>query len=216
MDVDRSDPGAYHEALNDVIVAAFLCGTSRIAVVKINESSFVDYAGDWHQDVAHQWSSDEPQRLLQQANQAAFERAVLDLAYKLDVEDADGQTILDNSIVQWTQESGEQTHESRSAPVVTFGGAGGNLKVGNYCDYRKRVPEGIVNRWGGDIGYTGLLHAQWLAMVMQTLGMAPEEFQDIQYNGTAGYGYDFAEEPYKDVQSDGVAENASDPLPFIS
>ncbi len=210
------DPIKYHAAINDVIMAAFLCGTSRIAVVKIEESSFVSFAGDWHQDVAHQWSADEPQTLLQEANQKAFEHAVLDLAHKMDVDDGSGQSMLDQSLIQWTQESGETTHESRSAPVVTFGGAGGGLRVGNYCDYRKLGPAGIVNRWSSDIGPSGLLHAQWLAMVLQLMGMPRSEFQDIQHNGAAGYGYDFVEEAYEQVHSEGVVDNASNPLPFLT
>jgi hypothetical protein len=99
---------------------------------------------------------------------------------------------------------------------VTFGGAGGSLKTGNYCDYRKLGPAGIVNRWSSDIGSSGLLYSQWLAMVMTSLGMDPSEFQNIEYNGAAGYGYDFVEESYEKVHSDGVVENASDPLPFLS
>ncbi len=212
----ESDPVTYYSAVNDVIVAAFLCGTSRIAVVKVKESEFVPYAGDWHQDVAHQWSSDEPQALLQEANQKAFEHAVLDLVDKLDVDDGQGGSILDSAIVQWTQESGEVTHESRSAPVVTFGGSAGTLKTGNYCDYRKLGPEGIVNRWSNDIGSSGLLYSQWLAQVMTSLGMGSSEFQDIEYNGAGGYGYDFIEESYEKVHSEGVVENASDPLPFLT
>lgn len=213
-DADRSDPIKYHAALNDVITAAFLCGTSRIAVVKINESSFVPYAGDWHQDVAHQWNSDEPQKLLQEANQKAFEYAMVDLAHKLDVEEAPGQSLLDSAIVQWTQESGEETHESRSAPVVTFGAGGGGLLTGNYCDYRKMDP--AVRRWSRDIGPSGLFHAQWLAQVMQTLGMPASEFADVPHNGSAGYGYDYVETSYKEVISDGVAEKANEPLPFLT
>ena len=213
---ETGDPIAYYSGINDVITAAFLCGTSRIAVVKVGEQEFVPYAGDWHQDIAHQWSSPEPQAMLQQANQQAFEHAVLDLASKLDVEDGSGTSILDNTIVQWTQECGEETHESRSAPVVTFGGAGGAIQTGNYCDYRKLGPAGMVNRWSHDIGSSGLLYAQWLAMVMTSLGMDREEFQQVPNNGATGYGYSFVEASYEQVQSEGVRENASEPLPFLT
>lgn len=214
-DVSSRDPIAYHAAMNDVIVTAFLCGTSRIAVVKINESNFVEYSGDWHQEVAHRYFDETPQKLLQEANQKAFEFAVLDLAHKLNVEESEGKNVLDSTLVQWTQESGQDTHESRSAPVVTIGSAGGRLSTGQYCDYRKRTKEGIVNRWGGDIGYSGLLHSQWLAMALQMMGVTVEEFQNIEHNGSAGYGHPFREEPYLKVESAGVFENASEPLPFL-
>ncbi len=210
------DPRERHAALNDVIAAAFLCGTSRIAVVKIQESSFVPFAGDWHQDVAHQFTSAEPQALLQEANQQAFEHAVLDLAHKLDVDDGSGSTILESSLIQWTQECGETTHESRSAPVVTLGTAGGQLRANNYCDYRKLGPAGLVNRYGGDIGPSGLLHAQWLAMALRVMGVQSSEFQNIEHNAAAGYGYDYVEEAYEKAQSAGVVDGASDPLPFLA
>ena len=53
-------------------------------------------------------------------------------------------------------------------------------------------------------------------MAMKLMGLDASEFQDIEYNGPAGYGYDFVEEPYQKVESAGVVENASDPLPFLT
>jgi hypothetical protein len=213
---DSEDISDYHSMVNDVIATAFLCGTSRIAIVKIREASFVDYAGDWHQDVAHQWSSDEPQALLQQANQAAFERAVLDLAYKLDVEEAPGCNVLDSSLIQWTQESGERTHDARSIPVVTFGSAGGNLRTGLYCDYQKRTAEGQLGNSNDPWGYSGLPYSQWLAQVMQMMGVPQSDFQSIEYNGVGGYGLPMVDETYAPTHSPGVMDNASNPLSFLS
>ncbi len=213
---DSSEIRDFHHMVNDVIVAAFLCGTSRIAVVKVRESNFVEYAGDWHQDVAHQHTLPEPQALLRQVNQQAFEHAILDLAHKLDVEEAADQNVLDSCIVQWTQESGVKTHDARSIPVVTFGGAGGNIRTGNYCDYVKHTPEGQVMAWGSSIGNSGLLYSQWLAQVMQSLGVERSEFQNVTYNASAGYGFAFVDEGYDASHSDGVVENASEPLPFTT
>ncbi len=209
-----NDPAAYHSAMNDVVVAAFLCGTSRLAVIKVNESSFVPYSGDWHQEVAHQYTGAEPQRLLQEANRKAFEHAILDLANKLDVEEAPGQNVLDSTLIQWSQESGDKTHNARSIPVVTIGSAGGAFTTGNYCDYRRQVPEGLVENGYG--GYSGLLYAQWLAMVLQAMGVSIDEFQDIEHNADAGYGHPYVSEEYQRAQVVGVAANASDPLPFLS
>lgn len=210
---DTNDPIAYHSALNDVVVAAFLCGTSRIAVIRVIEADFVPYDGDWHQEVAHEYASPEPQRLLQEANQKAFEHAVLDLAHKLDVVEAEGQSVLDSTLIQWTQESGDKTHNARSIPVVTIGGAGGKLKTGNYCDYRRKNNAGLLaNGYGG---YSGLLYAQWLATALQSMGVASEEFQNIEHNADAGYGHPYISGDYASVHADGVVENATNPLPFI-
>jgi hypothetical protein len=210
----EGDPKRYYAAINDVIVAAFLCGTSRVAVVRIAESDFVPYAGDWHQEVAHQYSNEEPQRLLQEANQKAFEFAVLDLAHKLNVEEAPGKNILDSTLVQWSQESGEKTHDARSIPVVTFGAGGGGLKTGNYCDYRRMTDGGRI-RGGYYGGNSGLLYAQWLATALQTMGVVPSEFQDVEHNAPAGYGHPYVGDEYAPSQVAGVRENASDILPFL-
>jgi hypothetical protein len=211
-----STPQERYSLINDVIATAFLCGTSRIAIVKVNESSFVEYSGDWHQDVAHQHMDPEPQALLREVNQKAFEHAILDLAHKLDVEEAPGETILDSALLQWTQESGELTHDNRSAPVVTFGGIRGALNTGLCCDYRKRTDEGFAHdEWGGSLGYSGLLHTQWLATTMQLMGLDRAEFQSIEHNGPHGYGYPYIGDHYLEVQSDGVEANASDILPFL-
>jgi hypothetical protein len=212
---DRFDVRDYYHMVNDVIVTAFLCGTSRIAVVKIEEARFTDYAGDWHQDIAHQHTLPQPQARLREVNQQAFEHAVLDLAYKLDVEEAPDQNVLDSCIVQWTQESGSITHDARSMPLITFGAASGNLNTGNYCDYVKRTPQGIVYAWGSGIGQSGLLYSQWLAQAMQAVGVEKSEFQGIAHNGAAGYGYPYVDEGYDATHSTGVVENASEPLPFL-
>lgn len=211
--VSDGDAVAYYAAMNDVIVAAFLCGTSRIAVVKVNESSFVPYSGDWHQEVAHQYSSPEAQQLLQEANRKAFEHAILDLANKLDVEEAPGHNVLDSTLIQWTQESGDMTHNARSIPVVTIGGASGAFTTGNYCDYRRRTPEGLVQNGYG--GYSGLLYSQWLAMVLQRMGIERSEFQNIEHNAEQGYGHPYISEEYQRAQAAGVADNASEALPFL-
>jgi hypothetical protein len=201
--------------VNDVIAAAFLCGTSRIAVVKIQESRFTEYAGDWHQDIAHQHTLPEPQARLREVNQQAFEHAVLDLAYKLDVEEAPGSNLLDGCLVQWTQESGTVTHDARSIPLVTFGGAAGAIKTGSFCDYVKEGPDGVVMAWGNGIGNSGLLYSQWLAQAMHAMAVESTEYQGIAHNGAAGYGYPFVDEGYDATHSDGVVENASDSLPFL-
>jgi hypothetical protein len=61
----------------------------------------------------------------------------LDLVAKLDaVPNGDGTTLLDDGLVQWTQESGAFTHDSISNPVILAGGAGGSLSTGSYLDYR--------------------------------------------------------------------------------
>jgi hypothetical protein len=175
---------------NEVAAAAFMCGTSRIAVLAFGEtSSFVSYGGDWHQEVAHQWQLADKQPLLVQSYQRFFEGVFLDMARRLDVEEAPGLTYLDNSLLVWTQESGMETHGTVSVPVVTFGGAAGQLNTGLLCDYRRTtVAASQYSAGAGDKQVLGLLYSQWLATVLQAMGVPPAEFERW---GHKGYGVPF-------------------------
>lgn len=184
------DAGRQLELYNEVAAAAFMCGTSRIAVLAYGDtSSFVSYGGDWHQEVAHQWQLADKQPLLVQSYQRFFESVFLDMARRLDVEEAPGLTYLDNSLLVWTQESGMETHGTVSVPVVTFGSAAGQLNTGLLCDYRRTtVASSSYNAGGGDKQVLGLLYSQWLATVMQALGVPASEFERW---GHKGYGVPF-------------------------
>lgn len=213
-------------ALIDVVVAAFLCGTSRVAVMGLDEANFVANNNDWHQGVAHQYTTDAAQVKLLEAQQKSFEYLFLNLAQKLDVEEADGQTVLDNSFLMWSQESGSDTHQPRCIPVITFGSAAGRLKTGNYCDYRNTAAE--LTMWGDRMGPTGLLYAQLLATALQAMGLPASEWQTVANNASVGYSYSGhwltdttpagdsdIHGNYGRVLADGVVENASSYLPFL-
>lgn len=208
--VESNQPG-YYQAYNDVAVAAFLCGTCRVAVSPIRQEHFSDFSGDWHQDVAHQARGQQQQEYLQASMQSIFENVVLDLAYKLDVEIAEGVTILDNALLHWSQESGPVTHDSWSIPVVTLGSAGGAISTGNYCDYRRMTS--AAELWDGI--YAGLLYSQWLATMLMAFGLTRDEFQDIPENAETGYGQPIIDDPYIGVYVDRAIDEASEPLPFI-
>lgn len=212
----------------DVIVAGFLCGTSRVAVLGVDEYNFVANNADWHQGVAHQAHTDASQVKLLEAQQKSFEYLFLELARKLEVEEAPGQTVLDNSLLMWCQESGQDTHQPRCLPVITFGSAAGRLKTGNYCDYRNTAPGKELNMWGTDMGPSGLLYGQFLATALQAMGLPRSEWQNVPGNATVGYSYSAhwltgTPKPgdiglygnYDGVLSDGVVENASEYLPFL-
>ncbi len=219
-----------YQLINDVIAMAFACGTSRIATVHVG-NIFSDYAGDWHQEVAHQAAvpsgmtrltlpelqrtlTSTPQvpanlQTLAAAGQASFEGAVVDLAAKLDaIVDAPGTTVLDNTHCQWTQESGWSTHSGNDLPIVVFGGAGGYFKTGQFVDFRSQTPPLFAGV------HCGIGIRQWLAAVLQAMGIPPEEFES---KGKTGYGDAMFYQPeyVKAVHPD-IINRASDPLPVIT
>jgi hypothetical protein len=212
---DRSEFVEFHEQLNEVVVAAFLCGTSRLAVLGVVEEHYANYVGDWHQEIAHQWFDDAvPQPALVNVNQQVFEHVFADLAYRLDVEEAPGVTVLDSTLIAWSQESGMSTHESRAMPVITAGSAGGFLRTGQYCDYRNRVASSLLFKDTAD-SWTGLPYCQWLATCLQAMGLPASEWQSVPHNGTAGYGYPLVDTSYGPTHVSGVMANASEVLPFL-
>jgi hypothetical protein len=198
----------FYQTYNDVIAAAVMCGTSRIAT--IYPQGFTTYSGDWHQEIAHTAQANPAaQDRLRDENRAYFEQLFVDLISKLNVEEADGKTFLDNSLVVWTQESGPSTHDPVSLPVVTAGSAAGFLKTGNYVDYRNRAGRG----WGDF--KTGLLYNQWLGTALQAMGLPRQEFER---DGDGGYGVHHEENVYgpaNELWPDRVRQQASNVLPLL-
>lgn len=203
------------ELVNDVIVAAFICGTSRIAVVNAG-STFSEFTGDWHQDIAHK--SHRPdgagQKTIATAHQRFFANVYVDLMKKLDVDDGTGKTLLDRSLMVWSQESGAYTHESQSIPVVMAGGAGGAIKTGNYCDYR------ALTRIFDDGGFEGSLektHAglcwnQYLGTILSAMGLAKSEYER---DGLGGYGIKYIGEGRAKFYPETVFSVMGEALPFL-
>jgi len=218
-----ADAGKQLQLWNEVAAAAFMCGTSRIGVLAFGDTSrFVAYGGDWHQEVAHQWQLADKQALLAQSYQQFFASVMVDMAKRLDaVEEVPGLTYLDHSLLVWTQECGMETHGSVSIPVVTFGRAAGRIKTGLLCDYRRLGNAASTYDPGAGGKQTlGLLYSQWLATVLQAMGVPPSEYERWGYKG---YGYPYItketwtppfEKHYGDTSSR-YFQMASDYLPFL-
>jgi hypothetical protein len=220
----------------DVVAMAFACGASRIGTFGFGDTSALsNYTGtDWHHDVAHQWYLDAQQALLKQSYQNVFEHMLVYLAAKLDqMQDVDGQTVLDNSLLVWSQECAMETHDSHGVPVVTFGGAAGYFNTGIYCDYRNQADTNGALRPYNDTGgagsaaikgyvsYRGILYEQWLATQLLSMGVATGEFElwkDAQGNSQRGYGTPYvatSDAAHYQSTSSAYFQMASSPLPFL-
>lgn len=211
------DPAAqarFWQLFNDVIVAAFICDTSRIAVLRITDH-FSSYAGDWHQAIAHEAHTPDgaAQQVIADAHQRLFADVFVDLVRKLDIDQGDGTTVLDDSLVAWSQESGNLTHESISSPLITAGSAGGLLRTGQYLDYRNLER----NPFGGGEGtdelmHTGLTWNQWLGNALQAMGVSPQEYESGSYGG---YGEHFVGEGRESFYPAAVLDAQGDWLPWL-
>ncbi|MDX2019482.1 MAG: DUF1552 domain-containing protein [Deltaproteobacteria bacterium] len=233
-----SDPRKYFSTLNDVIAAAFICGSSRVAIYGITSRFVVNTLGDWHQDVAHAAKSvPAAQELITRSNRETFNATMLDLANKLDVDNGQGGTYLDDCLLAWGQESGFPSHDYSSTPVVTIGGAAGAFNTGLYCDYRNKTPgyrrevEFINNVPVYE--YAGILHSQWLASALRAMGVPKSDWPNVSADNAGygdarvgfGYGRTIIDNSWKkgseccgsitDANLTKMIEFANQPLPFI-
>lgn len=189
FDVTPASQAGYYDMLNDVISAGFSCGLSRLAVVKVNPT-FSTYSGDWHQDIAHKANASDgvAEGWLAPAHQHFFANAFVDLAAKLDaIPDGQGGTLLDHTLMVWTQECGSVTHGSFSMPIITFGGGGGYFKTGQYVDYRDLTK--VLYPSDFEPNYPGLLWHQWMGMVLRGMGVPQTEWAESDHGG---YGWRYA------------------------
>ncbi len=203
---------ARYQAMNDVIATAFICGSSRLAVVSVADV-FAAFTGSWHQETAHQWPDPAAQARLVDHHQKAFEWVFLDLVRKLDVEEFAGITYLDSTLVAWSQESGQSTHDSIGIPMITAGSAAGYFKTGLYADYRNVRPQSVFP-YGLENGkmYSGLPWNRWLGTALDAMRIPRGEFEKSDMKG---YGLNYFEDVYKKMAVAGALDSGNQPMPFI-
>lgn len=170
---------------NDIVVAAFAAGISRLYVCGPAAYTFgPEPEHAWHNAYAHSQDDAAARAGFNAAVTRQFEGALLDIAGKLDaVRTADGATLLDKALVWNSFEMGSGGHpghhHNRCVPVVAIGNAGGYFRTGQSVDYRDLTGftwSSNPHWWGG------LLYNQWLGMVVRSMGAGA----DVP---TGSYGY---------------------------
>jgi hypothetical protein len=176
---------AFWKLHNDVVAVAFGCDTCRVVSMRADHT-FSEYGGDWHHDVAHQAERPDGARqaVIEAAHQVFFQEVFVDLLEKLDaIQDPEG-TVLDNSLVQWTHESGCMTHDPIELPVITAGSAGGFLRTGQYVDYRNLQKKAhTASATSAVSSNVGLIYNQWLGTALQAMGLPRSEYEEGQHGG---------------------------------
>jgi hypothetical protein len=197
---------------NDIVVAAFTAGISRIYVSGPNTYTFgVESEFPWHSDYAHSLSDPVKRAGFSAAVQLQFESAMLDLATKMDsVTTADGRTLLDKGLVASGMELGSGgdpgTHMNRCIPITTFGNAGGYFNTGLSLDYRDLTSFSWSSNphW-----YSGLLYPQWMGMVLRAMGLPTSDYS----TNNGAYGYPSVKGP--NDHSDAIWAAAANDLPWL-
>lgn len=179
---------------NMLLVNAFQCGSTRIHIralpplrnafdsSTLTPSQLEASRTDPHAMVFHNHFLPDRQRLMMESQRFFFEHAYVDLAKRLDaITLPGGKTMLDQSLLYWSSESGPETHNAKCLPTILAGGAGGYFSTGNFVDYTNRARQ-ITAQYGGK-WYAGLPQNRLLANIAQAMGLdaADYELADTAY-----------------------------------
>jgi hypothetical protein len=136
---------------------------------------------DWHR-AAHDWDQQDQREKVVSINEWIANEVFLQVLQKLDVEEADGQTFLDNSVVFWGNELG-MNHLNYSVPTVLAGSAGGYLETGRYIDYIDWNRQVKFSQHNGMV-IEGVPYNRLMVTLLQAFGLEPSD-----YETEAGEGY---------------------------
>jgi hypothetical protein len=143
--------------------------------------SFVDPAiKEGHHTLAHKGDEDSV-KIAQNTKISTW--YATQLAYLLDklagIVDVDGNTLLSNSVVLWTNEQNKGNNHSRfTMPYLLAGSAGGYFKTGRYLKYFEDA-DADAEKAGEpptDIG-----HNRLLVSLCNAMGIETEEFGDPRF-----------------------------------
>ena len=186
------------DLLVDISVAAIRCDLTRVVSFKAQLAitdalgrmaasyhNSADIAGDWH-DFAHDAADDgNKHEHIVSLNRWVATRVFTRYLAGLDVEEADGRTFLDNSLVSFGAEL-SMDHYLIGMPTLLAGSAGGALRTGYYVDYTQLDHDyaNPILPWG--VLIPGIPHNRLLVTILQAMGLEPA---DYERDGRPGYGH---------------------------
>ncbi len=142
----------YIRVMGDLFVTALQAGLTNVATLMVAPerwSTQTNYEGVFDNPRNHHsMTHDQPKWLedllaLDRFHLSAFARIVATLD---SIEEADGTTLLDNTMLTLGAGIGDgATHQYNDLPVVLAGGGGGALKLGNHIQCEPRTP--LANLW---------------------------------------------------------------------
>lgn len=203
----------FFETAIDMIVASFLCGATQVANIGIdNPSPLFPSGNDWH-GPSHTPESGNVESSLT-INKWVAEKFFLRLIQKMDsITEANGKTMLDNSIVYWGNEiSIGNGHSSENMPVLLAGSAGGRLRTGFIYDYRQMDLPDAPGDNAGSSNKPGRLYNQFLVTLLQAMGLSSS---DYERNGIRGYGVNTSGSQRRNDRYTKFMSEIGNPLPRL-
>lgn len=177
------------ELRNQMLINAFLCGTSRMAVLTFSSileqwdpmifntpSMWEAQRTDAHGMLFHNHMLSDRQQYLLTSQRFFMQYGFIDLVRRMQATQVlPGVTMLDQALVYWSSESGPNTHDAKSVPAILAGGAGGSFQTGNYVDYTHRTR--TIRGQYGNQWLAGLPQNRLLANIAQAMGLSPADYE---------------------------------------
>jgi hypothetical protein len=180
-------------AMNDLMVMALQCDLTRVITfmseIPLNTQTNFSFVGvdssNYHDEITHHGGNPDKLAGIQKVNTFYAEQ----FAYFLDklaaIQDVDGSSVLDNSVILFTSEFGDgDNHFHFDLPVLVAGGGGGRFKTGRHIAYPSMADRGAGSMETARRNDMPL--ANLYISVMQAFGMDVSTFGSV--DGTAPYG----------------------------
>jgi hypothetical protein len=169
--------------MNDTLILAMKCQRTRVATYYINTIPGFEGLGGSGVDNKWHWAS-HAQTSGATADEVAqgtawiksvykwiSDNVLYDLVNKMNsITEANGKTMLDNSLVQYSAAAMDHAHAHKNVPLLLFGSANGALNTGLFCDYQNRAVDPTL------YSVTGLMMNQYLVTAMQAVGLTPTDY----------------------------------------
>ncbi len=171
---------------SQILAQAFACDLTRFATFGISPGQSAPWLPglesftDVHEQIAHTYDPANPASVERLAKlQLWYSEQVAYLLSLLDsIQDVDGRTVLDNTIVYWTTDVGETAgHGNTQMPVVLAGGAGEVakiMKMGQFVSLQANRSDSPAN---------AIPHNQLLTTIARVFGLPLNSFGDPRYTG---------------------------------
>ena len=186
-----------HRDLNQIIVSAFACDLTRIAVVQVSHGTDNPRGTYMHPNSHHEYREPGPDHdATDLGYYKAYSSYVFDMIEQMDATvESNGKTMLDNSIILFTNTGIGDMHVPNDLPILTAGSGNGRIQTGNYLDFYRR-PEYTNSRRPIGRPYNNLV-----TDIMRAFDLTPEDWET---NGAGnGFGdYRRILEPHRAFESD--------------
>lgn len=198
----------------DMIVASFLSGATRMACIGITDPSPIESPNGWHggSHTPDSVKGAAPNSLA--INKWIAEKFFLRLISRMDsIIEANGKTMLDNSLVYWGNEvSNGNGHSSEDMPVVLAGSAGGKIRSGFIYDYRQLNAPTVATDNAGSNAHIGRPYNQLLVTILQAMGLTPADYERY---GIKGYGVNMSANQKRNSRYSAFIGEVGNPLPRL-